>query len=117
MRRPCRRVELHHLPTGRVLAWEHTPQSLARQLRPGGGHRRRSAPRADDRYRGPAGDRADATFPPQPGPPLRLVRLPRALPRGQRGAAGRRPWDGLDLEVAPILDPTAASGAGRRCVT
>src|SRR5580658_7518891 len=33
MRRPCRRVELHHLPTGRVLAWEHTPESLARQLR------------------------------------------------------------------------------------
>src|SRR5580693_546581 len=33
MRRPCRRVELHHLPTGRVLAWEHTDESLARQLR------------------------------------------------------------------------------------
>jgi putative RecB family exonuclease len=32
MRRPCRRVELHHLPTGRVLAWAHTPESLARQL-------------------------------------------------------------------------------------
>ncbi|HEY1618081.1 MAG TPA: PD-(D/E)XK nuclease family protein, partial [Streptosporangiaceae bacterium] len=24
MRRPCRRVELHHLPTSRVLAWVHT---------------------------------------------------------------------------------------------
>ena len=33
MRRPCRRVELHHLPTGRVLAWEHTAESLARHLR------------------------------------------------------------------------------------
>src|SRR5580692_12449289 len=32
LRRPCRRVELHHLPSGRVLAWEHTPESLARQL-------------------------------------------------------------------------------------
>ncbi len=32
MRRPCRRVELHHLPTGRVLAWEHSDESLARQL-------------------------------------------------------------------------------------
>ena len=32
MRRSCRRVELHHLPTGRVLAWEHTAESLARQL-------------------------------------------------------------------------------------
>ena len=33
LRRPCRTVELHHLPTGQVLAWEHTPESLARQLR------------------------------------------------------------------------------------
>jgi putative RecB family exonuclease len=33
LRQPCRRVELHHLPTGRVLAWDHTPESMARQLR------------------------------------------------------------------------------------
>jgi RecB family exonuclease len=31
-RRPCRRVELHHLPTGTVAAHEHTDESLARQL-------------------------------------------------------------------------------------
>jgi RecB family exonuclease len=31
-RRPCRRVELHHLPTGTVAAHEHTEDSLARQL-------------------------------------------------------------------------------------
>ena len=30
-RRPCRRVELHHLPTGTVAAHEHTEESLARQ--------------------------------------------------------------------------------------
>ena len=40
LRRPCRRVELHHLPTGRVLAWEHTPESLAAAPVPGRGHRR-----------------------------------------------------------------------------
>ncbi|MBG0569125.1 RecB family exonuclease [Actinoplanes aureus] len=32
-RRPCRRVELHHLPTGTVAAHEHTEESLARQVR------------------------------------------------------------------------------------
>jgi putative RecB family exonuclease len=32
LRRPCRRVELHHLPTGTVLAWEHTAESLGRQV-------------------------------------------------------------------------------------
>jgi len=32
-RRPCHRVELHHLPTGTVAAHEHTEESLARQVR------------------------------------------------------------------------------------
>ena len=32
-RRPCYRVELHHLPTGTVVAHEHTDESLARQVR------------------------------------------------------------------------------------
>jgi putative RecB family exonuclease len=31
-RRPCRRVELHHLPTGEVLAHEHTPDTLQRKV-------------------------------------------------------------------------------------
>ena len=33
LRRDCHRVELHHLPTGEVLAWSHTAESLARHLR------------------------------------------------------------------------------------
>ncbi|MCU7730902.1 PD-(D/E)XK nuclease family protein [Actinoplanes sp. KI2] len=32
-RRPCHRVELHHLPTGTVAVHEHTDESLARQVR------------------------------------------------------------------------------------
>jgi RecB family exonuclease len=31
-RRDCRRVELHHLPSGRVLSWEHDEAGLARHL-------------------------------------------------------------------------------------
>jgi CRISPR/Cas system-associated exonuclease Cas4 (RecB family) len=31
-RRLCTRVELHHLPTGDVAAWDHTPESLDRHL-------------------------------------------------------------------------------------
>jgi RecB family exonuclease len=31
-RRPCHRVELHHLPTGKVLAHEHTPETLQRKV-------------------------------------------------------------------------------------
>lgn len=33
MRRPCRRVELHHLPTGSVASWEHTEETLTEHLR------------------------------------------------------------------------------------
>src|SRR5215469_11913312 len=33
LRRDCRKVELHHLPTGQVVSWEHTDSSLERQLR------------------------------------------------------------------------------------
>jgi RecB family exonuclease len=32
-RRPCSRVELHHLPTGTVAAHEHSEESLARHVR------------------------------------------------------------------------------------
>jgi RecB family exonuclease len=32
LRRECRRVELHHLPSGKVAGWEHTEQSLGRHL-------------------------------------------------------------------------------------
>lgn len=33
LRKPCRRVELHHLPSGTIAAAEHTDDSLRRQLR------------------------------------------------------------------------------------
>ncbi len=64
LRRPCYRVELHHLPTGAVIAWTHTEESLARHLG-----------RAEDI----AGECAAA----ESG--LRVVRLPAALHRGCRG--------------------------------
>src|SRR3954454_2234433 len=32
LRRPCHRVELHHLPSGEILTWSHTDASLARHL-------------------------------------------------------------------------------------
>uniref|UniRef100_UPI000A62A084 RecB family exonuclease n=1 Tax=Nonomuraea pusilla TaxID=46177 RepID=UPI000A62A084 len=33
MRTPCRTVELHHLPTGEIVEWRHTEESLGRHLR------------------------------------------------------------------------------------
>ncbi|MFC4058276.1 RecB family exonuclease [Planomonospora corallina] len=49
MHRPCHRVELHHLPTGSVVGWEHTDESLDRHLRRAEEIGTEAA-RADERY-------------------------------------------------------------------
>jgi putative RecB family exonuclease len=63
-RRPCHRVELHHLPTGTVAVHEHTEESLARQLR-------RAEETAQDIVAAEkavaAGSDPDEAFPTQPG--------------------------------------------------
>ena len=62
-RRSCTRVELHHLPSGRTLAWQHTEESLAAHLR------RADAVAAelavvDERFgAGMSQEEADETFP------------------------------------------------------
>ena len=67
MRRPCRRVELHHLPTGAVLAWEHTAQTLARQLGRAEDIAAECAA-ADEQHRaGLEEAEMDRVFPPRPG--------------------------------------------------
>ena len=85
LRRPCRRVELHHLPTGRVAGWEHTEESLAR-------HVGRASDTADDIEQAAAavaaGADVDAAYPPVTGPAVRVVRLPPALP-GRPGRVDR----------------------------
>ena len=86
MRRPCRRVELHHLPTGTVLAWEHTAQTLARQLGRAEDIAAECAA-ADEQYRaGLAAGRDGPGLPAAAGFVVRLVRLPAAL----SGGPGRR---------------------------
>ncbi len=106
MRRPCLRVELHHLPTGTVLAWGHTPESLARQLRRAEDIAGECAA-ADDRYLGDP--MAAATFPPRPGPGCGWCDFRAQCPEGAAAARPRRPWDGLaDLpDTGPSLAATA----------
>jgi hypothetical protein len=107
MRRPCLRVELHHLPTGRVLAWEHTAQALDRQLRRAEDIAAECAA-ADERYAAgsPAG-RGDEVFAPRPGPGCGWCDFRAHCPEGSRAAERRRPWDGL---AAP--DEARAGAAG-----
>jgi RecB family exonuclease len=112
MRRPCRRVELHHLPTGKVLAWEHTPESLARHL----GRAEEIAAEcahADQQYKVASASRqpADDLFRPRPSGGCGWCDFRGQCPEGTAASAPRRPWDGLstiaedDAAVAVGADP------------
>jgi RecB family exonuclease len=95
LRRDCTRVELHHLPSGQVLAWEHTAESLARHL----GRAEDLAAEcsdADGQMRaGLPPDKQDEVFPPRSGPWCGWCDFLRHCPQGQLAAVPRRPWDGL----------------------
>jgi RecB family exonuclease len=102
MRRPCRRVELHHLPTGRVLAWEHTPESLARQLRRAGDIAA-ECETADEQFRaekdGGRAPTAPGAFPPRPGSWCGWCDYRACCPEGSAASEPRRPWDALRTET------------------
>lgn len=91
-RRPARRVELHHLPTGTVAAYEHTEESIARHVR-----------RAEDIARdiqaaGRAaadGGEPDTAFPTSPGPRCSWCDYRRVCPAGLQ-APLRQSWAGVD---------------------
>ena len=95
LRRPCHRVELHHLPTGEILAWSHTEESLARHLGRAETIAQECAA-ADERMRdGLPADRYDEVFPPRTGPACGWCDYRRHCPEGTEAAPPRRPWDGL----------------------
>ena len=95
LRRTCTRVELHHLPTGSVVGWDHTTGSLDRQLR-----------RADslatelgtvDEQRGLVTSReeADALFPARVGSRCGWCDFRSACGPGQ-AVPRRLPWAGIE---------------------
>jgi RecB family exonuclease len=97
LRGRCTRVELHHLPSGRVAAHDHTPASLAEHV----ARAEEIAEQATAAAEGLAadGDR-DALFPPRTSPGCGWCDFLRVCPSG-RAAVGtaRRPWDGLAAEL------------------
>jgi hypothetical protein len=126
MRRPCRRVELHHLPTGRVLAWEHTAQSLDRHLRRAEDIAAECAA-ADEQFRGGPRDgtsggptlglpqdRVDEVFPPRSGPWCGWCDYRAHCPEGSAASEPRLPWDGLaaDADAADATDAAGTADAG-----
>jgi hypothetical protein len=94
LRRPALRVELHHLPTGRVVWWRHDEQSRAR-------HVARAAAVAEECVEVDARARAGAPQPgddrPQPGPLCAWCDYRAMCPEGAAAAApAAEPWAALE---------------------
>jgi RecB family exonuclease len=95
LHKTCRRVELHHLPTGQVLAWEHTDEALTRHLRRAEAIANECAD-ADEQMREHKPDQDnDAVFPPRPSTRCGWCDFVRHCPEGSAAAIPRKPWDGL----------------------
>jgi RecB family exonuclease len=95
----CRRVELHHLPTASVHAWEHSEASLDRQLRRAEGIAAECG-EADERSRaGLAGAELDGVFPPRPGPGCGWCDFRALCPEGSAAGPAHKPWDGLGRQA------------------
>ncbi|WP_019816588.1 RecB family exonuclease [Saccharomonospora saliphila] len=90
VRRPCSRVELHHLPTGTVAAAEHTEASLAEHV----DKAEETAVTTRDRTdRLAAGGDPDALFPARPARRCAWCEWRPSCPQGQEAAPAARPWD------------------------
>ena len=92
LRRDCHRVELHHLPTGSVAAFEHSDASLAR-------HIERAEQTAADIVAATdtlaSGAQVDDVFPAAPGPGCRWCDFRALCPEGQAASPELDPWAGL----------------------
>jgi len=95
LRRPCHRVELHHLPSGQVLAWSHSDESLARHLGRAEAIAEECAAADEAMREGLPEPRYDEVFPPRPSPACGWCDYLRHCPEGAAAAVTRRPWDGL----------------------
>jgi RecB family exonuclease len=95
LRRPCTRVELHHLPSGTVAAFEHTERSLAN-------HVRRAEDVAADITAATAaleaGADRDEVFPTVPGRQCGWCDFRPSCPAGQAAGPARETWSFLAEE-------------------
>jgi putative RecB family exonuclease len=92
LRRACRRVELHHPPSGTVAVAEHDETSLARHRRAAETDARAMADTTDALDRG--GD-PEALFPPTTGPGCTRCDFRRSCPEGRAASASLPSWSFL----------------------
>ncbi len=95
LRKPCVRVELHHLPTGDVVGHDHTPDTLQRHLGRAESIAAEAAG-ADVSYRnGLSGDEVDRIFPPVVSSACRWCDFSRHCPDGRAAFPPASPWAAL----------------------
>lgn len=97
LRRPCRTVELHHLPSATVVRWVHTEESLTRHLRRAEAIGAEAAA-AEVEWKEGLAERPDdwaETFPPRPGSMCSWCDFARHCPEGRAVAPTREPWAAL----------------------
>jgi RecB family exonuclease len=98
LRKKCRRVELHHVPSGTVAAFEHTTESLQRQV----GRLELAASEAqaaDAAYaQAVVTNSVDDVFPPRPTTRCGWCDFRRHCPEGRAASPERRSWDALASE-------------------
>jgi len=92
LRRPCSRVELHHLPSGTRAVAQHSPAGLERKVAEAESIAA-DCSRADEAFR--AGDRGDAVFAPKPSGQCSWCDFRRHCPEGQAAAPEREPWSSV----------------------
>ncbi|HWE91262.1 MAG TPA: PD-(D/E)XK nuclease family protein [Pseudonocardiaceae bacterium] len=89
LRKPAGQVELHHLPTGEVLAWQHTEETLTRQLN-------RAQETADELRLATdtlaAGGDPEVLFPTRTGRQCSWCDFRRGCAEGQAAAPDLEPW-------------------------
>lgn len=90
----CRRVELHHIPTGDVAAFEHTEASLQQQVE-------RAEQTATDITAAvdtvAGGADPNEVFEPHPSPGCSWCDFRKHCPEGRAASTYREPWDGLGV--------------------
>jgi len=89
LRRTCRQVELHHLPSGEVAGWRHDEASLAAHVRRAEETASELAAAGDALA---AGADPDALFPARPGPRCAGCPMRRSCPEGRAVGPEAQAW-------------------------
>lgn len=89
LRRACTRVELHHVPTGQIAAWNHDGASLREHVSAAEQTAGELAGAADALA---AGGDAEALFPPRPAARCATCEVRRNCPEGRAAAPERESW-------------------------